>query len=156
MPWDIVRDVGCPNKFRLASHSSTCCADKLHAILIVRFFYFFFFFKQKNIFFAFRGLFCGTLWKFFKCKKMFPAGTPPWGMSKRALLRKIYFFFQPNFKVLFSRIETALPKSYILRICLSESQSAAQPQRRLPCGLSMAMAGFMIEQKQTRHTVQCS
>lgn len=54
-------------------------------------------------------------------------------------------------KYYFKEYRPHRPKSYICGICLSESQSTAQPQKRLPCGLFMAAADFMIERKQTRH-----
>lgn len=59
-------------------------------------------------------------------------------------------------KYYFKEYRPHRPKSYICGICLSESRSTAQPQKRLPCGLFMAAADFMIERKQTRHRARRS
>lgn len=84
-----------------------------------------------------------VLWS--KCKKMFSEGAPPWEMSKQGSLRKSFFFFSyPTSKYYFKEYRPHCSKSYILWTCLSVSQSAAQPQRGLPCGLFMATAGFMV------------
>lgn len=133
VPWDTVREVDCPNKLRLAPYSSTCCADKWHAILIVRFFFLNIFYIQRIVVWNI----VKVLW--FKRKKTFSAETPPWGLSKHGSLRKSYFFSNPTSKYYFKDHRPHRPKSYILRICLSESQSAAQPQKRLPCGLFVAL-----------------
>lgn len=51
-------------------------------------------------------------------------------MSKQGSLRKSYFVFSnPTSKYPFKEYRPHRPKSYVLWICLSESQGAAQPER---------------------------
>ena len=100
---------------------------------------------------------------FFPCcterrKKVFwfersPRELLPEGCQSKVPWEKVFFgfFSSPTSKHPFKEYRPHRPKSYG---SVWESRRVQRGPRGLPCGLSMATAGFMMEQKQTRRTVQ--